>query len=241
MKSQLFLPILLLCSITLFGMEEEFPIPQTNHGSKFDSIHMMNDNRLNLIDEKSIDQVKLSVMIEKNLPWAVALLISVASVLLNFGIAKYLRVLNEKKMQLQVETIERRLRYYLDKSLDSQLQHLKKMAIAKDKQQWVEEVNVCIANYLTNIDFVQPKVQGLLEPGDFAKYIENILLYKSKIEILLPGDTVSQRKILKTMDDFNEILAMNEQEYRDDLFEEKRNKLLKATRTFYKNNYRITV
>ena len=241
MKSQLFLPILLLCSITLFGMEKEFPTKQTNHGSKFDSTRVMGDTRPKPVDEKSIDQVKLSVMIEKNLPWAVALLISVASVLLNFGIAKYLRVLNEKKMQLQVETIERRLRYYLDKSLDSQLQHLKKMAIAKDKQQWVEEVNVCITNYLTNIDFVQPKVRELLEPGDFAKYIENILLYKSKIEILLPGDTVSQRKILKTMDDFNEILAMNEQEYRDDLFEEKRNKLLKATRTFYKNNYRITV
>ena len=241
MKSQLFLAVLLLCTTTLFGMEEEFPTKQTNHVSKFDSARVKSDTHSKVVDKTLDNQTIQNATIEKYLPWTVALLISVASVLLNFGIAKYLRALNEKKMQLQVETIERRLRYYLDKSLDSQLQHLKKMTIAKDKQQWVEEVNVCITNYLTNIDFVQPKVKELLEPGDFAKYIENILLYKSKIEILLPGDTVSQRKILKTMDDFNEILAMNEQEYRDDLFHEKRNKLVNAARIFYKNNYRITV
>jgi len=241
MKSQLFLLALLLCATTLWGVEKEFPTKQTNRGSKFDSTRVMGDTRPKPVDEKSIDQVKLSVMIEKNLPWAVALLISVASVLLNLKIAKQLQEPNNKKMQLQIENIELNLQNQLDKSLELQIQHLRTIIASNNKQEWLEEVNVCIANYLTNIAFVQPKVKGLLEPGDVVKYIEKVLLYKSKIEILLTGETYSQQAILKAMNDFNEILTMGQQEFRDDLFEEKRNKLLKATRTFYKNNYRITV
>jgi len=241
MKSQLFLPILLLCATTLWGVEKEFPTKQTNRGSKFDSTRVMGDTRPKPVDEKSIDQVKLSVMIEKNLPWAVALLISVASVLLNLKIAKQLQEPNNKKMQLQIENIELNLQNQLDKSLELQIQHLRTIIASNNKQEWLEEVNVCIANYLTNIAFVQPKVKGLLEPGDVVKYIEKVLLYKSKIEILLTGETYSQQAILKAMNDFNEILTMGQQEFRDDLFEEKRNKLLKATRILYKNYQRRTV
>jgi len=241
MKSQLFLLALLLCATTLWGVEKEFPTKQTNRGSKFDSTRVMGDTRPKPVDEKSIDQVKLSVMIEKNLPWAVALLISVASVLLNLKIAKQLQEPNNKKMQLQIENIELNLQNQLDKSLELQIQHLRTIIASNNKQEWLEEVNVCIANYLTNIAFVQPKVKGLLEPGDVVKYIEKVLLYKSKIEILLTGETYSQQAILKAMNDFNEILTMGQQEFRDDLFEEKRNKLLKATRILYKNYQRRTV
>ena len=241
MKSQLFLLALLLCATTLWGVEKEFPTKQTNRGSKFDSTRVMGDTRPKPIDEKPTDQTTLNATIEKYLPWAVALLISVASVLLNFGIAKDLRELNEKKMQLQAETIERTMRNHLDKSLDSQLQHLKKMVIAKDKQQWLDEVNICIANYLTNIEFVQPKVKALYERADFIGYVEKVLLYKSKIEILLTGQTDSQKEVLKAMKEFSKILTMGQHEYKDDLFEEKKNKLLLATRNLYKDYQRRTV
>ena len=235
MKSQLFLLALLLCTTTLFGMEEDFVTKQIKQGRRSDSTRIMSNTRPKPVDEKSIDQVKLSVMIEKSLPWAVALLISFASVLLNLKIAKQLQEPNNKKMQLQIENIELNLQNQLDKSLELQIQHLRTIIASNNKQEWLEEVNVCIANYLTNIAFVQPKVKGLLEPGDVVKYIEKVLLYKSKIEILLTGETYSQQAILKAMNDFNEILTMGQQEFRDDLFEEKRNKLLKATRILYKN------
>jgi len=241
MKSQLFLLALLLCATTLWSMEKEFPAKQTNQVSKFDSAHVRSDTHLKAVDEKPVDQITLSATIEKNLPWAVALFIAFTSVLLNFKIAKELREPNDKKMKLQIENIERNLQNQLNKSLELQVQHLRTIIASNNKQEWLEEVNVCLANYLTNIAFLQPKVKGLLKPGDFVKYIEKVVLYKSKIEILLPGETESQQAILKTMNDFSEILTMGQQEYRDDLFEEKRNKLLKATRTFYKNNNRRTV
>ncbi len=240
MKSQLFLLALLLCTTTLFGMEKEFPTKQINHVSKFDSMRVMSDIRPKPVTEKPIDQKNLYAMIEKSLPWAVALLISFTSVLLNLKMAKQLQEPNNKKMQLQIENIELSLQNQLDKSLELQVQHLRTIIASNNKQEWLEEVNICIANYLMNIAFVQPKVKGLLKPGDFVKYIEKILLYKSKIEILLPGETYSQQAILKALNDFNEILTMGQHEYRDNLFEEKRNKLLKATRILYKNYQRKT-
>ena len=81
-------------------------------------------------------------------------------------------------------------------------------------------------------------VQTLYKSEDFSTYVEKVLLYKSKAEILLTEQNYDEKEVLNAINDFSEILNINQSEYNDNIFQEKRKNLLLATRNFYKNHQR---
>jgi len=233
LKLQLFLFVLLLYSTTLFGQQK-----QINPKSSFDSTHVISVDRQETIEEKSNNDKNTDSFIENNLPWIAALSISIFSFFLNLKMTKDLQLSNERKIQLQIESNERNLKFQIDKSLELYLQNLKMIVASNNKQEWLNDVRMCIANFLTNITFIKPEVKVLYKSEDFSTYVEKVLLYKSKAEILLTDQNYDEKEVLKAINDLSEILTINQSEYNDNIFQEKRKNLLLATRNFYKNHQR---
>jgi len=238
MKSQLFFLVLLLYSTILLGQQKQNPTKLINPGSRFDSTHVISANQSERIGEKVIYDKNTNSFIENSLPWAVALLICIFTIIVNLRATKDLQRTNEKKIQLQIESNERNLQYQTDKSLELYLQNFKMLIASNNKQEWLNEVRICIANYLANITFLKPEVKALYKSEDFINYVEKVLLYKSKAEILLTEQNYDEKEVLKAINEFSEILTMYQSEYSDDIFQEKRKNLLLATRHFYKNHQR---
>ena len=100
----------------------------------------------------------------------------------------------------------------------------------------VERCQNLYFKFLTNIEFVKPKVKDLHENENFTIYIQNVLFYKSKVEILLSEHSFDEKEVLKAIDEFSKILTVDQFVYNNELFLEKRNNLLRATRHFYRNH-----
>ena len=238
MKSQLFFFVLLLYSATLLGQQKQHSTKQINLKSRFDSTQLLSVNQQETIEEKDKNDKNTDSFIEKSLPWVSALLICFFSVIINLKVTKDLQLSNEKKFQLQIESNERNLQNQIDKSLELYLQNLKLLVASNNKQEWLNEVRTCIANYLTNITFIKPEVKALYKSEDFMIHVEKVLLYKSKAEIILTEKNNDEKEVLNALNDFSKILTMNQSEYDDEIFHEKRNNLLLATRNLYKNHHR---
>jgi hypothetical protein len=233
LKPRLFYFVLLLYSTTLFGQPK-----QINPRSRFDSTNRISADRQKTIDRIANKDKNTDSFIENNLPWIVALSICIFSFFLNLKMTKDLQLSNERKIQLQIESNERNLQYQIDKSLELYLQNLKLIVASNNKQEWLNDVRMCIANFLTNITFIKPEVKALYKSEDFITYVEKVLLYKSKAEILLTEQNYDEKEVLNAINDFSEILNINQSEYNDNIFQEKRKNLLLATRNFYKNHQR---
>jgi hypothetical protein len=238
MKSQLFFFVLLLYSAILFGQQKHNSTTQINQKSRFDSTQLINVNRSEAIEEKAISDKNTFSSIDESLPWILAFSISILFIFVNFRLTKNLLLSSEKRIQFQIDSNERNLRYQMDKSLEYQPQLLRNIIAAKNKQEWLNEIEICIANYLTNITFIKPEVRALQESENFIPYVEKVLLFKSKAEILLTEQNNDEKEVLEAINDFSKILTMDKSEYDDDTFQEKRKKLLLVTRLFFKNQQR---
>jgi len=238
MKSHLVLFVLLLLSSTVFGMEKEFETGKVNTIRKDDTTRVVSNSRTTAVEQSQINDNKKKLSYEDGLPWrCIAMILFIALLICIISIFK-LGQTNVEKIRVQVENPEKKFQEKMDNSLELQRQYLRTIIGANNRQEWLNEVHLSIANYLMNIAFIQPKVKGLIEEEELVKYVEKVLFYKSKTEILLNGPIDSQKDILKAMNEFSEIMTLSKNEYKDDLFEEKRKKLIETTRVFFYNYQR---
>jgi len=247
MKSQLFFFVLLLYCTTLLGQQKQNP-EQVNPGKRIDSTHVTSVDRPEAIERKANNDTNTNSFLENSIPWIV-LLISILSVGYNLKVSKDSQLSNERKIQLLIESNERKiqlliesnernLKCQIDKSLDLYIQNLKLSVASNNKQDWLNEVRMCISNYMTNITFLKPEVKAFHKGEDFITYVEKVLLYKSKAEILLTEQNYDEKEVLRAINEFSEILTMSESDYDDDTFNERKNNLLLATRNLFKNHQR---
>jgi hypothetical protein len=237
MKSQLFIFVLLLYCTTLVGQQNQNP-KQVNLGKRIDSTHVTSVDQPEAIESRANNDTNTISFLENSIPWIVALLISILSVGYSLKVSKNSQLSNDRKIQLLIESNERNLKCQIDKSLDLYIQNLRLSVASNNKQDWLNEVRMCISNYMTNITFLKPEVKAFHKGEDFIIYVEKVLLYKSKAEILLTEQNCDEKEVLRAINEFSEILTMSECDYDDDTFIERKSNLLLATRNLFKNHQR---
>ena len=108
-----------------------------------------------------------------------------------------------------------------------------------NRLEWLNEVRLCISNYLTQVTYIKPGVTDLLEEEEFKKTVERVLFYKSKAEILLTEKNYDEKQIILAMREFTEILTGEKMNFNDELYIAARDNLIAVTRRLFTNYQHI--
>jgi hypothetical protein len=146
-----------------------------------------------------------SSFIEKNMPWAVALLIGVLSAFINLLISHRLKQSNEKNLLKQIEN-----------NKEINLTQFKSTIATKNRQDWINEVRHSLCEILENGNLLCFEILGS-EPNTatIKAHFGKFLYSKSKIKMLLNEKKSEQRKVLEELINFSNTIK--------DIFKTKKN------------------
>jgi len=258
MLSRLFIFIILFFSTTIFGQERQ-NLKQTE--IKLQRIETTKKAVTSLPEtfasQKTEKVIKVSNF-DAYLPWIFALIVSFISVFTNIILAKRFRVSQQETIKQLYENLEKSLQATNETNINLQLvkmeqhfqtqieklEYLQRVSLRSilrnnNKLEWLNEVRLCISNYLTQVTYIKPSVTDLLEQEEFKKTVERVLFYKSKAEILLTEKNYDEKQIILAIREFSEILTSEKMDFNDELYIATRDNLIATTRHLFKNYQHI--
>ena len=258
MLSRLFIFIILFFSTTIFGQERQ-NLKQTE--IKLQRIETTKKAVTSLPEtfasQKTEKVIKVSNF-DAYLPWIFALIVSFISVFTNIILAKRFRVSQQETIKQLYENLEKSLQATNETNINLQLvkmeqhfqtqieklEYLQRVSLRSilrnnNKLEWLNEVRLCISNYLTQVTYIKPSVTDLLEQEEFKKTVERVLFYKSKAEILLTEKNYDEKQIILAIREFSEILTSEKMDFNDELYIATRDNLIAVTRRLFTNYQHI--
>jgi hypothetical protein len=258
MLPRLFLFIILFFSATILGQERQ-NLKQTEIKlQRLETTKKAVSSLPETFAPQKTDKVIKVRNFDAYLPWIFALIVSFVSVFTNIILVKRFRVSQQENMKQLNENLEKSLHATNATNINLQLMkieqhfqtqierleyllHISHSTILKNnnKIEWLNEVRLCISNYMTQVSYIKPGVTDFLEEEEFKKTVERALFYKSKAEILLTEKKYDEKKILEALREFSEILTVEEMNFNHELYITTRDNLIDATRHLFKNYQHI--
>lgn len=172
-------------------------------------------------------------LLEKNMPWVVALIIGILSVFVNFWVSHRLRQSNERNLRVQIESNEKNIARQIESSERSILEQIKsnernqnkqietakeskllefKATIAtNNRQEWINELRHTLSEYLTYCILITPlpddATQAKLDNRD--EIFRKLSLSKSKLELLMNSEKAEQKELLEKIESILEVIRNN--------------------------------
>lgn len=152
--------------------------------------------------------------VEKNMPWIVALLIGILSVLMNFWVSHRLRQSNEtnlknqtesneRNLQRQIESNERSLNKQIEASKETKLIEFKATIAISNRQQWLNELRQTLTDYLSSTSLIM-RLPDNSEQHFFDErrdLVHKMSASKAKLELLLNNDKPEQKNLLDRIEE----------------------------------------
>ncbi len=178
-------------------------------------------------------------LLEKYMPWIVALLIGVLSVLGNIILSNQNRKANDRNLKSQIESSERNLQKQMDTAKETTLIQFKATIATKNRQEWINELRQNLSEYMAMLHMITPesdKISDLLTKR--ADHIQRLLLTKTKLELLLNKDRAEQKELLDQLENVLSIINFPPKENFNIAFSAARTRLIDAARKLFEIHWK---
>ncbi len=222
-----FLVLLLLVPTVLDGQQKKDTTTSVLVSEGGSSVNV---NFPSTIELKGIhNQIEKPSILEKNMPWIVALLIGIISAFVNFWMAHRLRQSNERNLQRQIDSNEKNLKEQIDSNerfLQKQIETTKETKIlefkatiaSKNRQEWLSELRHTLTEYLSSLSMISIVSKGadathakrVLEAN--SNYIGKMSLAKAKLELLMNEEKDEQKKLLDEIENMLSIVSTKKED-----------------------------
>ena len=196
--------ILSLCWSPVIGQASKNDSPQAIHSLQNITKLETDTIRIQTVLEKPISKLWYQ---ENNMPWIVALIIAILTVLINIGIARMNLKSTKRNLEAQIETSIAIANRQIDASKDAKLKEFKATLNTNNRQAWVTEVRDILTDLITqakalNIEFQEKKLDI-----ERQKILHDKITYNHvKLLLLLDPNKERHKPTLKNLVDFMKTL-----------------------------------
>ncbi len=212
---------------------------------------VVDSNKATLVQKQEVPQVnvklpstlkienvsKLQVsLLDKNMPWLVALLIGILSAFVNLRIGNRLRLSNENNLRRQIESNEKNLQSQIETSKEIKLLEFKATISAKNRQEWINELRHTISEFLSISMQLTPDEHeqiGQLSHPDKIKFFDKFFYTKAKIELLLNSEKMAQQEVLDNVEAVVDVLTKKNEEFNGEDMQTARANLILSSRKLF--------
>ena len=173
------------------------------------------------IVEKNESQFNL----EKSMPWLVALIIGILSVMVNFWVAHRLRQSNETNLQKQIDNVK-----------DTTLTQFKATIGTKNRQDWINELRNTLSEYLTYSTKLTPDSSNTEE--ERKKCVEKVYQTKFKIELMINPEKEEQKELMGKVENILKVIVKKKEDYKLEDIQNARMECVKAARKLFDLHWR---
>lgn len=149
-----------------------------------------------------------------NMPWIVALIIGLLSVLANYWVAHILRKSNERNLRSQIESNERSLKVQIESAKDTALTEFKATIATKNRQEWINELRNTLTEYLSSVSLILPTPENPSKKfnDEKSQLIYRMSLAKAKLELLMNREKAEQKELLNKIEEMFNVANSNSME-----------------------------
>lgn len=185
------------------------------------------------LDVKFLDNIKVENVsdlpvessIEKNMPWIIALIIGILSVIVNFWVAHRLRQSNERNLKEQIKSNERNLKLQtesnersnqnqINANKESKLIEFQAIISTKNRQEWINDLRQTLSEYLSTSTLMtklsDTKGDALIERN---QHLQKMVYSKSKLELLMTPARPEQKKLLNNIENLLNVIVDQPDDY----------------------------
>lgn len=187
-----------------------------------------------IIDSKNPIEIK-DVTVRKesesfyhnNMPWIAALLIGVASAVINLIIAHCLRKSNEINMNKQIENAK-----------EITLTQFKSTIATKNRQDWINEFRHSVSDFISYSTILMPDDSSPVKDDITHPIYEKFLYTKAKLEMLINPNKKEYAIFHDYLQDMLDILLLTDKDFNIEKFRQIRENIIKSSRTIIEIQWR---
>lgn len=194
----------------------------------------INVNFPTTIQVKDITDKNNQTFWEKNMPWIVAFIIGMLSVIVNLWATHKLRESNERNLQRQIESSERIIESQLKTAKESKLLEFKATIASKNRQDWINELREALSEYLSVLTLMKPihsTTPEMMEERNIN--LQRLSLAKSKLDLLMNKDKPEQKILIEKIDNMLGVVTKHPKENYFKAINKSRNEIILAARHLF--------
>jgi len=159
----------------------------------------------------------------QQIPWIIALLVGILTLVANIYLSKQLR-----------KTSENNLINQLNHNKEITLIQLKGTIATQNRQEWINNLRQNISELITSAVFIIADYENKNDP---ARNIEKLVLSKSKIELLINPDNEDHNDLVNKIESLLNEISKGEDDYNEDRTNKKRVAVIEISRKIFQKTW----
>ena len=197
----------------------------------------INEALINTINTRTVDTLYVKTIsksnvisnnIQNQMPWIVALLIGVFSLLINIFLARQLRKSNNENLKIQIEN-----------NKEISIIEFKATIASTNRQNWINELRDLTSQILSlsaEFSLLNDEDKKDVSKLNVSKLFEKLIYLKSKIELLLNSEKSDHKTLITKIDNIVSIVLSKEDE--ENQFSDARDEVVNAARKMFDANWK---
>jgi len=165
------------------------------------------------------------------MPWIMALLVSILTIIVNILIAKNNLKTSKINLDRQLQMTKELTLRQINNAKEIAFTEFKATINSKNRQDWINELRSCISEFLTQCAMINIEMANNSDNLEKIKpYFEVIVKNKSRIAMLINLEKEEQKAILKPINDMMSVSFSPENDWDVEKYKIYEDELLNATR-----------